>query len=124
MTDLLISPQNRSDYMYRNLFINRKKMKLTAFDLSLFGYLLYLSRTRIFIKITTARLSEDIHEPYLKVLTSLKKFIQLDLLRRIKFKNDSGIMITPLFINNGDIKRKTFKVKLWAENSFTIQEHS
>lgn len=103
----------RGKEMFQNLIIKRKLLGLTLFDLALFGYLAFISRTRVIISLTTAQLADVLNEPYQKVSTSVKKFIHLDLLKRVKYKNHSGFMISPLIINNGSMKTKTFKTKLW-----------
>ncbi len=63
---------------YKYLLINRKNLNLSLFDLTLFGYLFHLSRTRVFVKTTIAELAEDIQEPYSKVAKSIQVFISLD----------------------------------------------
>lgn len=105
-----------SEAAYKNMFVHRKKHSLSLFDVALFGYLCFLSRTRIFIKKTTAQLAEDISEPYSKVAKSIQMLHKLDLLRRVTYKDDKGIMISPDLINNGDDRSKSFKFKLWSES--------
>ena len=111
----------RGKEMYKNLFLNRKILGLTLFDLALFGYLTFISRGRVIISVTTAELAEILKEPYQKVSASIKKFIHLDLLKKVKYKNHSGFMISPLIINNGSMKIKTFKAKLW-QGEFNIPQ--
>ena len=111
-----------SETAYKNMFVHRKKHSLSLFDVALFGYLCFLSRTRIFIKKTTAELAEDISEPYSKVAKSIQMLHRIDFLRRVKYKDDKGIMISPDLINNGDDKTKSFKLKLWRESKSFIQE--
>ncbi|MGA0790782.1 MAG: hypothetical protein ACO3O8_04630 [Pelagibacteraceae bacterium] len=97
------------------LLINRKAFNLSLFDLALFGYLFHLSRSRVFIKTTISELAEDIQEPYSKVAKSIQTFIDLDLVRKVQYKDDKGIMISPRAINNGSNEKKSFKLKLWEE---------
>ena len=111
----------RAKDMFKNLFTKRKTLGLTTFDLALFGYLAFISRNRVIISVTTAELAEIVEEPYQKVSASIKKFIHLDLLKKVKYKNHSGLMISPLIINNGGMKTKTFKVKLW-QGELNIQQ--
>lgn len=124
MSELIYSAEIIQKDIYKNMIINRKKLGLSWFDLSLFGYLLNLSRTRVFIKCTTAQLADDIQEPYQKVIVSIKKFVDLDFMRRVKYKEHSGIMISPLLINNGDRKKKAFKIQLWEKKAFMQENHS
>jgi len=124
MSELFCSSEIIQKDIYKSMIISRKKLKLSWFDLSLFGYLLNLSRTRVFVKCTTAQLAEDIQEPYQKVAASIKKFVDLDFMRRVKYKEHSGIMISPLLINNGDRKKKAFKVQLWEKKAFIQEKHS
>jgi hypothetical protein len=107
---------------YKNAFVHRRKHSLSLFDIALFGYLCFLSRTRVFIKKTTAQLAEDISEPYSKVAKSIQMLHRLDLLRRVTCDNDKGIMISPDLINNGSDKTKAFKFKIWSESKKFIQE--
>lgn len=100
---------------YKYLLINRKRFNFSLFDLTLFGYLFHLSRSRVFIKTTIAELAEDIQEPYSKVAKSIQAFISLDLMRKVQYKDDKGIMISPHAINNGSSEKKSFKLKLWEE---------
>jgi hypothetical protein len=100
---------------YKLLLINRKRFSLSLFDLTLFGYLFHLSRSRVFIKTTIAELAEDIQEPYSKVAKSIQTFTNLDLMRKVQYKDDKGIMISPHVINNGNNEKKSFKLKLWEE---------
>ncbi len=100
---------------YKYLLINRKSLNLSLFDLTLFGYLFHLSRTRVFVKTTIAELAEDIQEPYSKVAKSIQVFISLDLMRKVQYRGDKGIMISPHAINNGSNEKKSFKLKLWEE---------
>ena len=100
---------------YKNIFVHRKEHLLSLFDVALFGYLCFLSRTRIFIQLTVAELAEDICEPYSKVAKSIQVFARLDLIRRVKYKDNKGLMISPFMINNGDDKSKRFKYVLWAQ---------
>jgi hypothetical protein len=109
--ELFHSPQ----FFYKSLLINRKKFNLSLFDLALFGYLFYLSRTRVFIKITIAGLAEDIQEPYSKVAKSIQVFTDLDLIRKVQYKDNKGIMLSPHIINNGSDAKKAFKFKLWEQ---------
>ena len=109
--ELFYSPQD----FYRLLLINRKIFNLSLFDLTLFGYLFHLSRSRVFIKTTISELAEDIQEPYSKVAKSIQVFISLDLMRKVQYKDDKGIMISPHAINNGSNEKKSFKLKLWEE---------
>lgn len=102
-----------AELTYKNTFICRKKHSLSLFDMALFGYLCFLSRTRIFIQKTVAELAEDICEPYSKVAKSIQTLSKLDLLRKIVYKESKGIMISPDLINNGSDKIKAFKYKLW-----------
>ena len=102
---------------YKYLLINRKRFNLSLFDLTLFGYLFHLSRSRVFIKTTIAELAEDIQEPYSKVAKSIQMLHKLDLLRRITYKKDKGIMISPDLVNNGDDRTKAFKYRLWSDNA-------
>lgn len=104
----------RQKEMYQNLFLKRKSLNLTSFDIALFGYLAFISRTQIIISITTAQLADALNEPYNKVSASVKKYIDLDLIRRIKYKKHSGFMICPLMSNSGSYKIKAFRVKLWS----------
>ena len=100
---------------YKYLLINRKSLNLSLFDLTLFGYLFHLSRTRVFVKTTIAELAEDIQEPYSKVAKSIQVFISLDLMRKVQYRGDKGIMISPHVINNGRDDKKAFKLRLWEE---------
>ena len=100
---------------YKYLLIKRKTFNLSLFDLTLFGYLFHLSRSRVFIKTTIAGLAEDIQEPYSKVAKSIQIFINLDLMRKVQYRDDKGIMISPHAINNGSNEKKSFKLKLWEE---------
>jgi hypothetical protein len=102
-----------SESYYKNIFVNRKEHSLSLFDVALFGYLCFLSRTRIFIQMTVAELAEDIHEPYSKVAKSIQVFNKLDFIRRVQYKENKGLMISPFMINNGDDKSKRFKHVLW-----------
>jgi hypothetical protein len=104
-----------SQDFYKLLLINRKTFNLSLFDLTLFGYLFHLSRSRVFIKTTISELAEDIQEPYSKVAKSIQVFIGLDLVRKVQYKDDKGIMISPHAINNGSNEKKSFKLKLWEE---------
>jgi len=106
-----------SEAAYKNMFVHRKKHSLSLFDVALFGYLCFLSRTRVFIKKTTAQLAEDISEPYSKVAKSIQMLNKLDLLRRVTYKKDKGIMVSPDLINNGDDRTKAFKYRLWSDNA-------
>jgi hypothetical protein len=103
----------RQKELFQNLFVNRKKLGLTTFDIALFGYLAFISRNRVIISATTAELADLLNEPYNKVAASLKKFIHLDLIRKIKYKKHSGFIISPLILNIGSFKTKTFKARLW-----------
>jgi hypothetical protein len=100
---------------YKYLLINRKKLNLSLFDLSLFGYLFHLSRSRVFIKATISELAQYIQEPYSKVAKSIQVFTSLDLMRKVQYGDDKGIMISPHIINNGRDEKKAFKLKLWEE---------
>jgi len=104
-----------SQDFYKLLLINRKTFNLSLFDLTLFGYLFHLSRSRVFIKTTISELAEDIQEPYSKVAKSIQRFIGLDLMRKVQYKDDKGIMISPHAINNGSNEKKSFKLRLWEE---------
>jgi len=70
---------------YKYLLINRKNLNLSLFDLTLFGYLFHLSRTRVFVKTTIAELAEDIQEPYSKVAKSIQVFISLVCIHEVDF---------------------------------------
>jgi len=102
-----------SESYYKNIFVNRKEHSLSLFDVALFGYLCFLSRTRVFIQMTVSELAEDIHEPYSKVAKSIQVFTKLDFIRRVQYKENKGLMISPFIINNGDDKSKRFKHVLW-----------
>ena len=117
----LVSP---GQDFYKYLVINRKKLNVSLFDLTLFGYLFYLSRTKVFIKTTTAELAENIQEPYSKAAKSIQVFTNLDLIRRVQYKNDKGIMLSPHVINNGDEKKKAFKYKLWEERKIVRDKNT
>jgi hypothetical protein len=113
MPRLQTMEKKNSESCYKNMFINRKEHSLSLFDVALFGYLCFLSRTRIFIQMTVAELAEDIHEPYSKVAKSIQVFTKLDFIRRVQYKESRGLMISPFMINNGDDKSKRFKYVLW-----------
>jgi hypothetical protein len=36
-------------------------------------------------------------------------------MRKVQYKDDKGIMISPHAINNGSNEKKSFKLKLWEE---------
>lgn len=105
-----------SESTLKRILIQRKNLGLSLFDVMLFFYLVILSRRRIFIKMTTAELAEDIQEPVQKVRASLKALHSLNLCKRVKYSIHSGIMINPEIINNGPKSRQAFKFKLWDEN--------
>lgn len=106
-----------SESIIRRTFIYRKNFGLSLFDVSLFLYLTTLSRRRVFIKMTTAELAEDIQEPVQKVRHSLKALHSLNLCKRVKYSIHSGIMVNPEIINNGPKSRQAFKFKLWDEKT-------
>lgn len=100
---------------YKNILVYRKQHSLSLFDVALFGYLCFLSRTRVFIQMTISELAEDICEPYSKVAKSIQRFIELDFVRKLQYRDNRGLMISPFIINNGDDKSKRFKYVLWEK---------
>lgn len=104
-----------AESVYKRAFCNRKAYGLSLFDSALFGYLVFLSRTRFVIPFTTAELADDIKEPYSKVAQSVKKLGEAGLLKKVKIADTRGFMITPEIINNGDNKTKHRKINLWGE---------
>jgi predicted transcriptional regulator len=105
-----------SEFTVRNLFKNRKDFGLTELDVAVFLYLLSLSRRRIFINLTTAKLAEEINVSYSRVAHSIKILKQLNLCKRIQYKETNGFIIHPDIINNGDDKKRAFKFMLWDKN--------
>jgi hypothetical protein len=110
---------------FRQLYLHRRELGLTSFDLLLLDHLARLSLRRIYIKHSVAFLAETLHEPYNKVAASIHKFKVLDLVKKITFKRRtgdkrkvserSGLIVSPLLVNSGSFKRKAFKVKIWNE---------
>jgi predicted transcriptional regulator len=105
-----------SEFTVKDLTANRKELGVTDFDVMVFLYLLHLSRRRVFIKLTTAQLAEQINANYSRVAHSIKTFKSLNLCKRIQYGDHKGFIIHPEIINNGDDKKKAFKFKLWKEN--------
>jgi predicted transcriptional regulator len=105
-----------SEFTIKNLFKNRKDFGLTELDVAVFLYLLSLSRRRIFINLTTAKLAEEINVTYSRVAHSIKILKQLNLCKRIEYKGSKGFIIHPDIINNGDDKKRAFKFMLWDES--------
>lgn len=111
---------------FRQLYLRRKELKLTPFDLLLLEYLARLSQKRIYIKYSVAFLAETLHEPYSRVAASIHKFKSLDLVKKITFKKRgkeryqsterSGLIVSPLLVNPGSSKRKALKIKVWNED--------
>ena len=117
----LHSPEMKlSEALYKNVFVHRKKHSLSLFDVALFGLLVYFSRTRIFIKLTTAQLAEEICEPYSKVAKSIKALSAINVVRKVAYKENKGIMISPEIINNGDDKTKAFRQILWESENLHL----
>ena len=118
----------------RQLYLRRKELKLTQFDIMLISYLINLSYRRIFLSYSVAFLAETLHEPYNKVAAAIHKFKELDLVRKVTFKKKikgkivevTGLMVSPLYINSGSRRRRAFKVKVWNEGyySFIVPIHS
>ena len=94
------------------------------FDVALFGLLVYFSRTRIFIKLTTAQLAEEICEPYSKVSKSIKALSAINVVRKVAYKENKGIMVSPEIINNGDNKTRAFRWMLWESENLHSRSHS
>ena len=117
MSRLHLSEIKLSEALYKNVLIHRKTHSLSTFDVMLFGFLIYLSRTRIFIKLTTAQLAEEICEPYAKVSKSIQSLRAINLVRKVAYKENKGIMISPEIINNGDDKTKAFRQILWEHEN-------
>jgi predicted transcriptional regulator len=105
-----------SEFTITNLIAQRKNFGLSSFDLSLFLYLVNLSRRRILIKLTTAELAESIKASPVKVSQSMKAFKTLNLCKYIEYKDEKGFIIHPDIINNGDDKKRAFKFMLWDRN--------
>lgn len=105
-----------SEFTVKNLFKNRKDFGLTELDVAVFLYLLSLSRRRVFINLTTAKLAEEINVSYSRVAHSIKILKQLNLCKRIQYKETNGFIIHPEIINNGDDKKRAFKFMLWDRN--------
>jgi len=105
-----------SEFTVKNLFKNRKDFGLTELDVAVFLYLLSLSRRRIFINLTTAKLAEEINVNYSRVAHSIKRLKELNLCKRIQYKEHYGFIIHPDIINNGDDKKRAFKFTLWDRN--------
>ena len=111
---------------FRQLYLNRKELGLTYFDLFLLDHLARLSLRRMYIKHSVAFLAETLHEPYNKVAASIHKFKLLDLVKKITFKkrigdksrpaDRSGLIVSPLLVNCGSTKKRALKVKVWNEN--------
>jgi predicted transcriptional regulator len=102
-----------SEFTIKNLFKNRKKFGLTELDVAVFLYLVSLSRRRIFINLTTAKLADDINVTYSRVAHSIKRLNELNLCKRIDYRDARGFIIHPDVINNGDDKKRAFKFMLW-----------
>jgi hypothetical protein len=119
MSGLYLSGAKLSETLYKNVLINRKTYSLSTFDVMLFGFLIYLSRTRVFIQLTTSQLAEEICEPYSKVSKSIKALGDINLVRKVAYKEKRGIMVSPEIINNGTNKIRAFKVKLWQGETNT-----
>lgn len=106
----------RSELVLRNLLAKQKELGLTAFDLSIFFYLVLLSRRRVFLKVTIGELAEEINASPVKVSKSLKVLIALNLCKGIDYGRHKGFIVNPEIINNGDDKKKAFKFRLWKDN--------
>ena len=121
----LHSPEMKlSEALYKNVLIHRKTHSLSTFDVMLFGFLVYLSRTRVFIKLTIAQLAEEICEPYSKVAKSIKSLSAINVVRKVAYKENKGIMISPEIINNGDNKTRAFRWMLWENENLHSRSHS
>ena len=105
-----------SEFAIRNLFRRHKDLGLSGYDLAVFYYLALLSRRRVFIKLTTSELAEQIGLSQVKVSQSLKALKTLNLCKRIQYKEHKGFIIHPDIINNGDDKKRAFKFMLWDES--------
>ena len=105
-----------SEFAVKNVFKNRKEFGLTELDVAVFLYLLSLSRRRVFIVLTTAKLAEDINVTYSRVAHSIKRLKQLNLCKRIYHQGEKAFIIHPEIINNGDDKKRAFKFMLWDKN--------
>jgi hypothetical protein len=115
-----------SEERFRQLYLRRKELGLTLFDLYLLDHLARLSLKRIYIRHSVAFLAETLHEPYNKVAAAIHKFKALDLVKKITFKQKardrrnagdrSGLVVSPLLVNSGNFKRRGLKVKVWNEN--------
>lgn len=123
-----------SEERFRQLYLRRKELKLTPFDLLLLEYLARLSQRRVYIKYSVAFLAETLHEPYSRVGASIHKFKLLDLVKKITFKKrgkekyqsaeKSGLIVSPFLVNPGNDKRRALKVKIWNENKARLREES
>jgi hypothetical protein len=119
---------------FRQLYLRRKELGLTFFDLFLLDYLARLSLRRVYIKYSVAFLAETLNEPYNKVAASIHKFKLLDLVKKITFKkrlgdkgktaDRSGLIVSPFLVNPGNNKRRALKVKVWNENKARLGEES
>lgn len=105
-----------SEIQVKNFLSKRKELGVTDFDVMVFLYLLHFSRRRVFIKLTTAQLAEEINANYSRVTHSIRKLKTLNLCKRIEYSGHKGFIIHPEIINNGDDRKKAFKFKLWKEN--------
>lgn len=105
-----------SEFAIRNLFLRHKELGLSGYDLAVFYYLALLSRRRVFIKLTTSELAEQIGLSQVKVSQSLKTLKTLNLCKRIQYREYKGLIIHPEIINNGDDRKRAFKFMLWDQS--------
>jgi hypothetical protein len=111
---------------FRQLYLRRKELKLTPFDLLLLEYLARLSQRRIYIKYSVAFLAETLHEPYSRIAGTIHKLKLLDIVRKITFRkrigskrnssDRNGLMVSPFLVNSGSYKRKALRIKVWNES--------
>lgn len=119
MTDFQVSEKfsyAHSESIVRNLFKTRKELGVTDFDMMILLHLINLSRRRVFVKLTTAQLAEEINANYSRVAHSIKTFKSLNLCKRVEYKDNKGFIVNPEIINNGDDKKKAFKIMLWNKS--------
>lgn len=94
------------------------RLGLTNAELRILLHLFGLNKVKFIIAISRGRLAEDLGINYVTTCAALKKLIEFQLIRRVKYKQVEGIIVTPDLVNDGTPRRKAFKRTLW-ENKIT-----
>jgi len=94
------------------------KLGLTNADLRILLHLFGLNKVKFIIAISRGTLAEDLGISYATTCAALKKLIEFQLIRKVKYRQVEGIIVTPDLVNDGTARRRAFKRMLW-ENKIT-----